>query len=451
MKPTPALREVSSAANRAVGVIRVSRQDEDAVSPGDQRQRIERECEREGLMLVAVHEEPNVSGGADLDHRPGLRPAVEMVESGQVDVIVAAYFDRLFRSTAVQIEVLERIERAGGEVLTVDMGAIRSDNAARKMTSTFLGAVSQYHREVSGERAEAAKRLAVEEGRAPFPLPFYLRKDTDGRIEHDPPKVRRLREAIQMRIRGATIETCRDHLRKHGATVSFRGVQSAFGSRLLLGELRFGRHINLDAFPPVIDPETFRRLQKVTVPRGRRPKSERLLARLGILRCGTCNSPMQVGTSKTRYHLYKCPTTVECERRAAISAEKAEKILSDFTRGRLEGLRGTASMDDELDAAERELERATDARDNVVAALEGMEDLAAVRAKLGELNERVDAARERVDHLRVASVPVIHVSARRDWDLLTLDERRSLIRAVVAAATVRPGRGDDRITITPVG
>ena len=68
---------------------------------------------------------------------------------------------------------------------------------------------------------------------------------------------------------------------------------------------------------------------------------------------------MQVGTSKTRYHLYKCPTTVACERRAAISAEKAEKILSDFTRGRLEGLRGTASMDDELDAAERELERAT--------------------------------------------------------------------------------------------
>ena len=94
--------------------------------PGDQRQRIERECEREGLTLVAVHEEPNISGGADLDHRPGLRPAVEMVESGQVDAIVAAYFDRLFRSTAVQIEVLERIERAGGEVLTVDIGAIRS-------------------------------------------------------------------------------------------------------------------------------------------------------------------------------------------------------------------------------------------------------------------------------------------------------------------------------------
>jgi site-specific DNA recombinase len=452
MKPGTVLREVPPAAKRAVGVIRVSRQDEDAVSPDEQRQRIEQACEREGLALTGIYREPNVSGGADLERRPGLRPAVEMVEEQRADVIVVAYFDRLVRSLKVQAEILERVERAGGKVLAVDVGAVSADTAATWLTSTLMGAVNEYARRMTAERTEQAKRLAVERGAAPFALPFYLRSDErdGGVIVHRTREVRLLREAINMRIQGATIKACREHLRKRGVKVSYRGVQLAFASKLLLGELHFGKHVNEHAFPPVIDPETFRRLQKVSVPRGRRPKSDRLLARLGILRCGTCGSAMQTGTSKTHYALYKCPYTVDCERKAAISATKAEKILSDYTRERLEGLKGAASMGDELDAAERELERAMDARDNVVESLEGMEDVASVRAKLRELNERVDAARERADHLRVASVPVIHLSAHRDWDLLTLDERRSLIRAVVAMAIVRPGRGDDRITITPV-
>ena len=36
-----------------------------------------------------------------------------------------------------------------------------------------------------------------------------------------------------------------------------------------------------------------------------------------------------------------------------------------------------------------------------------------------------------------------------DWDVLTLDERRDLIRAVVDRAVVVPGRGDSRVTVEP--
>ena len=64
-----------------------------------------------------------MSGGAPLAQRPGLRRAVEMVEAGQADVVVVAYFDRLVRSLAVQAEVVERVERAGGAILAVDVGA----------------------------------------------------------------------------------------------------------------------------------------------------------------------------------------------------------------------------------------------------------------------------------------------------------------------------------------
>ncbi len=43
--------------------------------------------------------------------RDGLRTAVEAVEAGKADVIVAAYFDRLVRSLRVQDELVSRVER----------------------------------------------------------------------------------------------------------------------------------------------------------------------------------------------------------------------------------------------------------------------------------------------------------------------------------------------------
>ena len=38
-------------------------------------------------------------------------------------MVVVAYFDRLVRSLAVQAEVVERVEQAGGAILAVDVGA----------------------------------------------------------------------------------------------------------------------------------------------------------------------------------------------------------------------------------------------------------------------------------------------------------------------------------------
>jgi hypothetical protein len=55
---------------RIVGVVRVSRvggrEGEAFVSPSEQRKRIEDACARDGLELVEVFEELDVSGGAAL-------------------------------------------------------------------------------------------------------------------------------------------------------------------------------------------------------------------------------------------------------------------------------------------------------------------------------------------------------------------------------------------------
>src|SRR4051812_35031010 len=79
-----------SSVRRAVGVVRVSRvgdrEGERFVSPAEQRQRIASACAHDGFELVTVLEELNVSGGAPLERRSGLRRAVELVELGEVDI-----------------------------------------------------------------------------------------------------------------------------------------------------------------------------------------------------------------------------------------------------------------------------------------------------------------------------------------------------------------------------
>lgn len=419
------------------------------MSPTEQAERIEAACEREGFELLDTLEELDVSGGTALAARPKLSRAVALVEAGQAEVIVVAFFDRLVRSLAVQRELLERVEAAGGAILAVDVGEVRADTASRWLSSTMLGMVAEYHRRVTAERTIEGKRRAVGRGVAPFPnLPPWLRRGEDGEIEVDRKKARVVREAVLLRVEGATIAQVRVYLGRHGIRRSYHGVQALLRSRMLLGELRFGSMVNENAFDPIVDAETWQRLQRVFIPRGRRAKSERLLARLGVLRCGTCGSRMVVGTSQGQYALYRCPPIGDCPKRVTISAAAAEGTVEEAVRELLEGVEGRASVEAGVGEAAEELSRCQDALDKAIRTFAGLEDEQAARERLQELRAERDQARERHDELLAASAPAVTVSAG-DWDVLTLDERRALIVAVIERAVVSSGRGPDRITIEP--
>jgi len=192
-------------------------------------------------------------------------------------------------------------------------------------------------------------------------------------------------------------------------------------------------------------------VQRVKAPRGRRAKSDRLLARVGVLRCGSCGSRMVVGTSNNGgYHLYRCPPTGDCQRRVTISAELVEGVVTDAVREALKDAEGRASAEHNAQDAARALGRAQADLDAAFRAFAGFEDEAAARARLADLRVARDAAQEQLDQLGGARASIT-ISANLDWDRLTLDERRDLIRATVERVAVAPGRGADRITVDLVG
>lgn len=447
---------------RAVGIVRVSQvgggEGESFASPREQRDRITAACRRDGLRLVkgfgedGIVAELDVSGGTPLEQRPGLRLAVEAVEAGRADVIVAAYFDRLVRSLRVQDELVSRVERAGGQVLAVDVGRVTSGSAGQWLSGTMLGAVSEYQRRAVAERSAEAQARAVARGVVPWPkTPPGYRRTKDGRLSPDPKSAPVVAEAFRMRADGATIAEVRRFLRGRGIERSYHGVQSMLGSRVVLGELHFGDLVNRSAHPAIVDLEVWRAVQRVKVSRGRRPKSEQLLARLGVLRCGSCGSRMVVGSSHHgEYRLYRCPPVGDCDRRVTISASLAEQAVVDAVRDALADLEGRASAEGAALTAEATFDQAQAALDAAIRTLAGFEDEPAARQRLEELRVARDEARDRLAALG-STRAAISLRPSSDWDRLSTDARRALIKAVVDRAVVAPGRGPDRVRVYLVG
>ncbi|HEY3945729.1 MAG TPA: recombinase family protein, partial [Solirubrobacteraceae bacterium] len=426
------------------------------VSPDEQRERIEATCSRDGLTLVTVFEELDVSGGKDLANRPGLSAAVGAIEAGEANVIAAAYFDRLFRSLKTQAEVIERVEAAGGQVLAVDVGQVTNGSAGQWLSGTMLGAVSEYFRRSAKERSAEGQARAVARGATPWArVPVGYRRRDNGTLVPDPKQIPIAKRAFEMRASAASLMEIRAMLKSHGIERSHRGVQVMLASRVYLGEIHFGKEVNLTAHEAIIDRALWDRVQRTRLPRGRRAQSDRLLARLGILRCGSCGARLSAMKlpKQNDYPIYRCPSTSDCPRHVTISAAIAEQVIADAVRDALSDAKGRASALRAARDAASALARAQDELDAAVRSFTaaGLLDESAAVERLSELRQARDDARAEAERVQSTDA-ALTINVNADWDRLTLDEQRALIRAVVRRATVAPrGRGAERIALEFVG
>jgi DNA invertase Pin-like site-specific DNA recombinase len=439
-----------SMARRAVGIVRVSevgkRQGESFASPTTQLERIQDACERDGLRLIQTFEELDISGGKSLADRPGLSLAVKAVEDGQADVVVAAYFDRLFRSLTTQAEVIERVEAAGGQVFAVDVGQVSNGTTGQWLSGTMHGMMAEYYRRNAKDRSAPGQARAIARGVVIGATPpGYLRGD-DKRFVIDAALAPVVRQAFTLRDEGATLAAVRAFLLEHGIRRTVSGVRKMLKSRLYLGEARFGELVNARAHEALIDPDLFARVGRASVSAGRKAKSERLLARLRVLRCGACDGRMSAATTGG-YPFYRCASQA-CSDPVCIGAAIAEEVVSSAVRTALQDAQGRASMAESATEAAGALERAqadVDAILRVLAATGAENEMAAIE-RLTESRRNRDEAQAHLDQIEPAAARMI--SADVDWDDLSLAGRRELIRATVESAIVAPGgRGAERITV----
>jgi site-specific DNA recombinase len=426
----------------AVGIARQSRGDDASQSVESQTGRIRAHCERQGWTLSQVHEERDVSGGRALAKRPGLLAAVEAVEAGKASVIVVAYFDRLVRSMSVQLEVVERVEAAGGRIVAVDFGDVSHATATGELTSGFLGQVAQYHRSATRERVAAAHEALIAQGKwcGGRTVPFGYRKDEDGKLEVVPAAAKLVRETFKMRKRGDSLEMIREHLRAETGAPwkSLNMVQRILRNRVYLGELRHGKLVNERAHDAIVDASLFRRVQEHRIPRGKRPSSDRLLARLGVLKCAECRGRLNVHGSRSNqtYRCHNAHFAVSCHIAEAVVVHEVRKALSEH-EGRAGG---------NLEALENAVQTKRAALGGIVRALDGLGDVDVARERIAVAKGELENAEDELARAREAAVFTLHGGLH--FPEMGADTQRELIHAVVDEALVGPGRGAGRVRVT---
>jgi hypothetical protein len=112
---------------------------------------------------------------------------------------------------------------------------------------------------------------------------------------------------------------------------------------------------------------------------------------------------------------------------------------------------GRASVESGRRVAELEVETAQAALDGAIEAFAVVAAEPAAIKRITELQAVRNAARDRLEALGPESDRTLALTAATDWPRLSLDGRRSIIRATVEAVIVGMGRGLDRVSIRLLG
>ena len=143
---------------KAIGYVRVSRvarrEGDSFLSPQLQRQSIERVCAREGLELLEVVEELDKSGGDNA--RPLWNAAIARIERGEAAALVCWNLSRFARSIVDAKRAIERIEAAGGRLL--------SEEGADGLSRDLLLVVAEHERLRHADAFRRADASAIERG-----------------------------------------------------------------------------------------------------------------------------------------------------------------------------------------------------------------------------------------------------------------------------------------------
>jgi len=201
---------------KAIGYIRVSTE-EQSLGPEAQREALESWCAATGAALVGVFEDRGISGGAELERRPGLLGALDAVKVTGAGVLLVAKRDRLARDVVVAA-MIERVARRGGADVVAADGVGNGSAPADEFMRTVIDGAAQYERALIRARTKAA--LAVKRTRGEKTggsVPFGYRLDADGvHLVEQPDEQRAIALVRELRAEGLSIRAIADQLNLDG-------------------------------------------------------------------------------------------------------------------------------------------------------------------------------------------------------------------------------------------
>jgi DNA invertase Pin-like site-specific DNA recombinase len=401
---------------------------------------------------VQVHADNDLSGDPTV-HRPGLEAMRAAVRAGQVAHVWAVEQSRLTRDEIQWFELAAELLDAGIEVLHTDRdGIVRLDEVGGIRAVLNAAERRKLRQRVNGTLADLAAQGRPGGGHH---VAYRHTTDPEGRAALEPiPEVAdAVRWAAEHVLTGWTLTAVAAEMERRGVPTAHGGrwthgnVKGMLTSPIVAGlRVHQGQVVRPGTWDPVLDQDTWRVLCWLLDGRKREPHRTYLLS--GLARCGLCDT----GLTGRRRHArgqavpyYFCAPTVGGCSRLGIMASPLEENVRDRTLAELDRREafGAALAEDQGQALRGDLTRQ-------LAAVEQRHVDLARRWAAGDLPAAAwDAARTDLElerarltgELAVVPAPVGRIDAtelREGWDHMTVEERRHVLRALVARVHVEP-------------
>lgn len=348
--------------DKVVGYCRYSGGEEQGLkntSTDEQEAAIRRFCEQNDLILVKVYADPFVSGRSIKGREHYMEMMSDLLHNKRkkTDIagLIAWDFERLHRNMDQAQLDAARLRMAGYKIYSIQQPVMDNGPFARVMEAMYFASAQNQSDMISAdvrralrsnfEKYKVIPRSNISLGWIAVPVHMGFYSNGQPRVgykaEPDPELSPRIRQAIEKRFEGATLEEMkiiigglflnkpRDYIRR----LMFRP--------LLYGCFTYGGQTMEDYCEPIIDKDTFDKLQLYNKyaprehekPQGHYSKNRPLLS--NMLYCGVCGKKAFLDRRKAKgrlYETYYCNDKHVGFRREILDnlvVEKGIELLSD--------------------------------------------------------------------------------------------------------------------------
>lgn len=238
--PTPRGRAArralpDAAANRTLAYVRVSNdeQAESGQSLAVQEQQLRGWAMQHNRSLDAIYIEPGVSGAVAFSERPEGGKLWAGLQRG--DTVVAAKLDRMFRSAADCLSVVEAFKARGISLFLLDLNGGSDDvsgNGIARLFLTIVSAFAEFERDRIGERIRATKRAQRARGEYLGGVPpFGWTYNASHKLVPVPDQQRELRQIRKLHAAGLSPYKIADNLASRGVKLSHVTIRKIIAGR----------------------------------------------------------------------------------------------------------------------------------------------------------------------------------------------------------------------------
>lgn len=176
-----------------------------------QAERLRQYAAYKDMTVVDLVTDSGLSGGRT--DRPGYVRVLDMVRTGQVDVVVVVSLSRFARNTTATLDAVELCNRKGVALHSITE-QLDTSTAVGRFFVTTLAALATLEREQIGERTKAVLQFKRSRGERVGNIPFGYRVCDGGKLEPDDHEQQVIGLVRQLRDQGMTFAAIADELQR---------------------------------------------------------------------------------------------------------------------------------------------------------------------------------------------------------------------------------------------